>query len=97
MGSKTAGPENDLRPGKRFLLETGDLTVLSRIGKVTDDPAEDSVETVEPGSGFVRDEKLAAVGVGAAVRHAENPRSGVFQIGIQLVGKAVSRASRAVT
>ncbi len=60
------------------------------------DPAEDGVKSVEPGGGFVGDEKLAAVGAGAAVGHAESPRSGVFQIGIQLVGKAVSRASRTV-
>jgi len=43
MGSNRADPEHDLRPGKRFLLETGDLTFLSRIRNVTGDTVEVSV------------------------------------------------------
>ncbi len=37
MGSRNAGFESDLRPNKRFLLQTGELTVLSRITRVTAD------------------------------------------------------------
>jgi len=37
MGSANVDSGSDLRPNKRFLLQTGDLTVLSRIKKVTDD------------------------------------------------------------
>ncbi len=37
MGLANRGSGGDLRPNKRFLLQTGDLTVLSRIRKVTDD------------------------------------------------------------
>jgi len=37
MGMPKRDPSADLRPNKRFLLQTGDLTVLSRIRKVTGD------------------------------------------------------------
>jgi len=37
MGLVNVDSGGDLRPNKRFLLQTGDLTVLSRIRKVTDD------------------------------------------------------------
>ena len=43
MGLNNIGTETDLRPGKRFLLETGELTVLSRIRKVTHDTVHVSV------------------------------------------------------
>ena len=45
-----------------------------------DDLAENSVPPIQPRRGNGADEKLAAVGVGSCVRHAQDPRAGVLEV-----------------
>src|SRR5690606_32078162 len=54
-----------------------------------DNPAEDSVLAIKPGSFDVRNEELAAVRVGAGVGHRQNAGAAVLQAWIELVRKAV--------
>ena len=59
--------------------------------------AKDGVAVVEPRGGFVGDKELAAVGVGARVRHAQHAGTIVFERGVEFVSKFVAGAACACT
>ena len=52
--------------------------------------AEDSVFTVEPGSGLVSDEKLATIRAGTSVSHGENTGTHVLESRVNLIDKAIA-------
>jgi hypothetical protein len=55
--------------------------------------AKDAMSVVEPGSGFMCDKELAAVGVGASIRHAEDTWAIVGQFGMKFIFKTVAWAT----
>src|ERR1022692_2869002 len=57
--------------------------------------AEDAVLFIQPRSGRYRDEELAAVGVRAGVGHRQKALFGMVEIGMKLIGEAISRSAAA--
>jgi len=57
------------------------------------DAAKDTVLTIEPGGSDMGDEKLAAVGVGAGIGHAQHTRAIMFEVGVKFVAEAIARAA----
>src|SRR5579871_3030555 len=60
-----------------------------------DDFAEHAVFVIEPGGGGDGNEELAAVGIGASIGHGQHAGLRVLQIGVELIGKLITRATAA--
>src|SRR3990170_4029396 len=55
--------------------------------------AEDRVLAIQPWSGLMDDEKLAAVAIGAGISHGENAGLIVTELWVKLVRESVARAA----